>query len=100
MSRISKVGEHHLHLRPTWRNPTSASEVDCPKLGNSSEQRGPLLAPLGCMETPKKCGHPSCHCNSVKDSDYCSTYCEGGAKTADIVCSCGHPGCAVPESNR
>jgi hypothetical protein len=45
------------------------------------------------MENPKKCAHPSCRCDAKKDSDYCSTYCEGGAKTADILCSCGHGDC-------
>ena len=45
------------------------------------------------METTKKCAHPSCACKAKKDSDYCSTYCEGEAKTADIVCSCGHTEC-------
>jgi hypothetical protein len=45
------------------------------------------------MENPKKCAHPSCGCHAKTDSDYCSTYCEGGAKTADIICSCGHGDC-------
>jgi hypothetical protein len=45
------------------------------------------------MENQKKCAHPSCRCHAKKDSDYCSTYCEGGAKTADILCGCGHGDC-------
>jgi hypothetical protein len=45
------------------------------------------------METPKKCGHPSCACNAKAGSDYCSTYCEGEAKTSDIICNCGHENC-------
>ena len=45
------------------------------------------------METTKKCAHPSCACKAKEDSDYCSTYCEGEAKTSDIVCSCGHTEC-------
>jgi len=45
------------------------------------------------MDQPKKCAHPSCHCNATAESNYCGTYCEGGAETADIVCSCGHEGC-------
>jgi hypothetical protein len=51
------------------------------------------------METTKtetkKCAHPSCPCTVAPDNTYCSTYCEGAAETVDIVCSCGHPGCAA-----
>ncbi len=46
------------------------------------------------MSVNKKCAHPACHCQAREDSDYCSTYCEGEAKTADILCGCGHPSCA------
>ncbi len=46
------------------------------------------------MNEAKKCKHPVCHCRARPDSDYCSTYCEGEAKTADVICSCGHPPCA------
>ena len=45
------------------------------------------------MDT-KKCAHPSCRCIAKEGSDYCGTYCEGEAKTADILCNCGHPQCA------
>jgi hypothetical protein len=45
------------------------------------------------MDESKKCAHPSCHCLAKKDSNYCSTYCEGEAHTPDIICSCGHPEC-------
>ena len=45
------------------------------------------------MDQSKKCDHPSCQCKAKPGSNYCSTFCEGEAKTADIVCSCGHPGC-------
>jgi hypothetical protein len=45
------------------------------------------------MDESKKCAHPSCRCLAKKDSNYCSTYCEGEAHTPDIVCSCGHPEC-------
>jgi len=45
------------------------------------------------MKEKEKCAHPSCHCYARADSKYCSTYCEGEAKTADIKCSCGHPPC-------
>jgi hypothetical protein len=43
-----------------------------------------------------KCAHPSCDCDSVPESKFCSTYCEGQAETADIICSCGHAHCAEP----
>jgi hypothetical protein len=45
------------------------------------------------METTKKCAHPSCACQAKEGSNYCSTYCEGEAKIADIICSCGHAEC-------
>lgn len=45
------------------------------------------------MADTKKCAHPSCHCQAKQGSDYCSTWCEGEAKTPDILCSCGHPAC-------
>ena len=47
------------------------------------------------MSDEKKCAHPSCHCKARADSDYCSTYCEGEAKTSDIICNCGHAGCTA-----
>jgi metallothionein len=50
------------------------------------------------MSEEKKCAHPACACHARKDDDYCSTYCEGEAKTADIICSCGHPGCTSAEA--
>jgi hypothetical protein len=52
------------------------------------------------MTETKKCAHPSCHCPAKQDSDYCSTYCEGEAETADIICSCGHAGCASEAATR
>ena len=42
----------------------------------------------------EKCAHPSCQCPPRPDSKYCSTYCEGEAKTSDIMCNCGHPACS------
>lgn len=42
----------------------------------------------------QKCAHPSCGCPAVKDSDYCSTFCEGQGETLDILCGCGHMGCS------
>ena len=62
-----------------------------------ADDRKKFLETLGGEERRtehKKCAHPSCHCKANGDSSYCSTYCEGGAKTADIICSCGHPACA------
>jgi hypothetical protein len=45
-------------------------------------------------EDDEKCAHPSCLCKRTPEhGDYCSTFCEGEAETADIVCLCGHPGC-------
>jgi hypothetical protein len=44
-------------------------------------------------EQSKKCAHPACTCTARPDSSYCSTYCEGEAETADILCNCGHPAC-------
>ncbi len=32
-------------------------------------------------------------CQAKQGSKYCSTYCEGEAKTADIICNCGHASC-------
>jgi hypothetical protein len=46
------------------------------------------------MTERKKCAHPVCNCPAREGSDYCSTYCEGEAHTADVDCLCGHPGCA------
>ena len=46
-------------------------------------------------ESKNKCAHPSCRCQARPDSKYCSTYCEGEAETADILCSCGHSACAT-----
>lgn len=45
------------------------------------------------MDKHEKCAHPSCHCMARPDSKYCSAYCEGEAKTADIICNCGHDAC-------
>jgi hypothetical protein len=47
------------------------------------------------MDKPEKCAHPSCQCQAKAGSKYCSTYCEGEAKTADIICNCGHPACTA-----
>ena len=30
------------------------------------------------------------------DSRFCGTLCEGNGGLSDIICACGHSGCAVP----
>jgi hypothetical protein len=47
------------------------------------------------MSETKKCAHPACNCQARENDDYCSTYCEGEAEIADIICGCGHPSCAA-----
>ena len=51
------------------------------------------------MDKKDKCAHPSCQCRAREDSKYCSTFCEGEAETADIICSCGHAGCVQVASS-
>ena len=41
----------------------------------------------------KKCAHPNCSCRVTAGETYCSAPCEGAAKTPEIDCMCGHPGC-------
>jgi hypothetical protein len=43
----------------------------------------------------EKCAHPSCNCPPAKDSKFCGALCEGNAGRADIICACGHTGCAT-----
>jgi hypothetical protein len=45
-----------------------------------------------------KCAHPSCACKKSSDSKFCSTYCEGASENPDIICNCGHAGCASSAS--
>lgn len=40
-----------------------------------------------------KCGHLNCSCSVATSGTYRSAHCEGAAKTPDILCKCGHPGC-------
>jgi hypothetical protein len=47
----------------------------------------------------EKCAHPSCNCIAVKDSKYCSAFCEGASDKPDITCNCGHEPC-VPRDIR
>lgn len=44
-------------------------------------------------DNEKKCAHPNCSCKATADSQYCGPQCEAMAKTPDIDCRCGHPGC-------
>ena len=49
-------------------------------------------------DTNTKCAHPSCNCTATKNSDYCGAACQDAGSTAgtlDILCGCGHPGCAT-----
>ena len=46
------------------------------------------------MPDKNKCAHPACNC-TVKDGEkYCSTYCHDAGSTTELICNCGHPGCA------
>jgi len=42
----------------------------------------------------KKCAHPACNCTVQKDDKYCSTYCKDAKGTTELMCNCGHSGCA------
>jgi hypothetical protein len=44
---------------------------------------------------PEKCAHPSCNCPAARDSKYCGALCEGNAGRVDVICGCGHAGCAT-----
>jgi hypothetical protein len=48
------------------------------------------------MEDNNKCGHAGCSCTVKGDDKYCSAICESaeGADVQEIVCECGHSGCA------
>jgi hypothetical protein len=46
------------------------------------------------MDNPKKCANAACSCPASEKSKYCSAHCEGIAKRLEIVCLCGHAGCA------
>jgi hypothetical protein len=48
---------------------------------------------------PEKCAHPSCLCKVKEGEKYCSTFCEGEAKTSDITCLCGHAECGGARSH-
>jgi hypothetical protein len=42
-----------------------------------------------------KCAHPACNCPKPADSKYCSPYCEAAKDTTELMCNCGHAGCAA-----
>jgi metallothionein len=46
------------------------------------------------MAETKKCAHPACKCEALKDSKYCSQYCSDASSTVELSCNCGHSGCA------
>jgi hypothetical protein len=46
-------------------------------------------------EQKEKCAHPSCACHAAADSKFCSAFCEGASDHPDIICNCGHAGCAT-----
>jgi hypothetical protein len=45
------------------------------------------------MSKPKKCGNPSCSCETPAGAKYCSAHCEGTAGRTELACLCGHAGC-------
>jgi hypothetical protein len=45
------------------------------------------------MSEAKKCAHPNFSCKAPEGKAYCGVQCETAAKTPDIDCKCGHPGC-------
>jgi len=46
------------------------------------------------MATIGKCAHPACNCPAADGEKYCSTYCHDAGKLTELMCNCGHPGCA------
>jgi hypothetical protein len=49
------------------------------------------------MKDAEKCAHPACRClvpSSGPHGKYCSAQCANEKETADVKCTCGHPGCA------
>jgi hypothetical protein len=46
---------------------------------------------------PDKCAHEPCKCSVPKDAPfgkYCSEHCQTAKDLTELVCECGHPGCA------
>jgi hypothetical protein len=46
------------------------------------------------MADATKCAHPACNCRVTENEKYCSTYCHDAGNTIELMCNCGHPGCA------
>ena len=46
------------------------------------------------MANDKKCGNPACSCIPPEKEDYCSAHCEAMKGKVEVVCTCGHAGCA------
>jgi hypothetical protein len=46
------------------------------------------------MPQNTKCAHPACNCHVAENEKYCSTYCHDARNTIELMCNCGHPGCA------
>ena len=46
------------------------------------------------MPKTDKCAHPACNCHVTENEKYCSTYCHDARDTVELMCNCGHPGCA------
>lgn len=45
------------------------------------------------MADSNKCAHEGCSCKPMKDSKYCSTFCEDSSDLTTLKCDCGHAGC-------
>ena len=46
------------------------------------------------MANSKKCANPACNCIAPDKQKYCSAHCAGIADKTEILCTCGHEGCA------
>ncbi len=42
----------------------------------------------------KKCKHQACNCTAPEGKVYCSQVCQDSKDITELVCRCGHPGCA------
>jgi hypothetical protein len=69
-------GNLHLILEPTFRTNQG-------KVGQGEK-----------MANDKKCGNPACSCIPPEKEDFCSAHCEAMKGKVEVVCTCGHAGCA------
>ncbi len=46
------------------------------------------------MTDPKKCANPACNCTPPNKENYCSSHCEALKGSVEVLCKCGHAGCA------